>query len=182
MKPSCRLYLVRHAKTAHPWRTTLDSPLSASGHAQAATLAERIASLGPLPVVSSPLQRARQTAAPLATRWGGVARIDPRVSEIPAPGTDPQSRGQWLDFVLTARWHQLDLALQLWRDGVIEALSGLTEDTVVVSHYVVINAAVAEATGDDQVVCCHPANASTTVFDVRDGRLSLVGQDPAICG
>ena len=33
------------------------------------------------------------------------------------------------------------------------ALSEVTEDTVMVTHYVVVNAVVGAATGDDRVIC-----------------------------
>jgi broad specificity phosphatase PhoE len=69
MERPVRIYLVHHAKTAESWRTALDAALSESGHRQADSTAQNLASLGPLPLWSSPLQQARQTAAALASLW-----------------------------------------------------------------------------------------------------------------
>ena len=49
-------------------------------------------------------------------------------------------------------------------------------DTVVVSHFVAINAAIGAAVGSDQIVVAALDNCSQTVIDVVDGRLVLVEQ------
>jgi broad specificity phosphatase PhoE len=45
---------------------------------------------------------------------------------------------------------------------------------VVFSHFVAINVAVGEATGDDRVTVFSPDHCSVTVLDVVDGTLRLV--------
>ena len=96
MEKPVRIYIVRHAKTAEPWRTALDAPLSAEGLEQAVRVAKELCPLGPLPLLSSPLQRARQTAAPLGDLWQTDVKIEPRVREIPAPSADPRARATGL--------------------------------------------------------------------------------------
>ncbi|MDP9464079.1 MAG: histidine phosphatase family protein, partial [Actinomycetota bacterium] len=64
-----RLYLVRHGRAAAGWNTDPDPRLDALGLDQATSVARRLAPLGPLPILSSPLLRCRQTAAPLAEIW-----------------------------------------------------------------------------------------------------------------
>ena len=175
MERPVRIYLVRHAKTAESWRTALDAPLSESGHRQADKAAQDLASLGPLPLWSSPLQRARQTAAPLATLWQTDVHVEPRITEIPAPSSDPKIRAEWLMQTLAAKWSAMESELKEWRDNVLSALSEVTEDTVMVTHYVVVNAVVGAATGDDRVICFHPDNTDTTVIDKVGDRLNVVG-------
>jgi len=175
MERPVRIYLVRHAKTAEPWQTSLDAPLSETGHRQADAAARDLAGLGPLPLWSSPLQRARQTAAPLAALWNTDVHIEPRITEIPAPSSDPKIRGDWLMQTLTAKWSAMESELQEWRDKVLGALSEVTEDTVMVTHYVVVNAVVGAATGDDRVICFHPDNTDTTVIDRIGDRFNVVG-------
>src|SRR5205823_240493 len=80
----------------------LDRP--ALGAAQAEAMAERLAPLGALPIVTSPLRRTRETAAPLERRWRFTARIDPAVGEIPSPMEDPAARGEWLRGVMAGVW------------------------------------------------------------------------------
>ena len=51
---------------------------------------------------------------------------------------------------------------------------GLPADTVVVTHYIAINAAVGFATGDDRVVNFRPDNCSCTVLESDGVMLSVV--------
>ena len=63
------LYLVRHGRATGGWDVDTDPGLDALGRRQADGLVERLGPLGPLPVVSSPLRRCQETAAPLAVHW-----------------------------------------------------------------------------------------------------------------
>ena len=76
---------------------------------------------------------------------------------------------------LAAKWSAMESELKEWRDNVLSALSEVTEDTVMVTHYVVVNAVVGAATGDDRVICFHPDNTDTTVIDKVGDRLNVVG-------
>jgi len=71
-----RLVLVRHAEPDASWGEHPDPGLSALGVRQAEETAKRLTSLGPTSIVTSPLLRARQTAAPLEHQVGVAARID----------------------------------------------------------------------------------------------------------
>ena len=53
-------------------------------------------------------------------------------------------------------------------------MTGLTEPTVVVSHFVAINAVIGAATADDRVVIRSLDNTSVTVVDVDGGAVRLV--------
>ena len=87
-----RLYLVRHGRAAGGWDDDPDPSLDELGRLQASRLAARLASLGPMPVWSSPLRRCRETAAELASRWGAEVLIQPAVTEIPSPDGVPMGR------------------------------------------------------------------------------------------
>jgi broad specificity phosphatase PhoE len=58
--------------------------------------------------------------------------------------------------IMQCRWLELDEPLRRWRDAVLEALCALSEDTVVVSHYIAINVAVGYALADERVTCFRP--------------------------
>ena len=90
-----RLYLVRHGRPEATFSQAPDAGLDKTGRAQAEAVAERLAPLGPLPIVVSPLRRTRETAAPLERRWACSGRIEPAVGEIPSPMTDPEAREKW---------------------------------------------------------------------------------------
>jgi 2,3-bisphosphoglycerate-dependent phosphoglycerate mutase len=79
------IVLVRHGQT--DWNLQLrfqghiNTPLNAAGLVQASALAERLESWPIQAVYSSDLDRAAQTAAPLAQRLGLELVIDPRLRE-----------------------------------------------------------------------------------------------------
>ena len=77
-----RLILVRHAHS-DPGDPDELRPLSARGREQARALGERLAEESPGLVLSSPLLRARETAAAVAKAANAELRIDERL----APGT-----------------------------------------------------------------------------------------------
>jgi broad specificity phosphatase PhoE len=169
-----RIYLVRHGRAAADWGSHLDPGLDDVGRRQAEAMAQALEPKGPLPLLASPMRRTRETAAALERQWGTAARIEPRVGEIPSPVEDLAARAQWLRGIMPSRWAELEPSLQRWRDAVIDALRAISEDTVVVTHFVAINAAVGVALNDSKVTCFRPDYCSRTVLDVADGKLILV--------
>lgn len=169
-----RLYLVRHARPAGTFAEVRDPGLDATGLAQAAALAERLGPRGPLPILTSPLRRTRETAAPLERRWRRAARVEPAVAEIPSCESDLARRGAWLRGVMAGRWPELPPELQTWRGGVLAGLVAIEETSVVVTHYVAINVAVGHATRDDRVLCFAPDHCSVTIVEIDGGAMRLV--------
>jgi broad specificity phosphatase PhoE len=170
-----RLYLIRHGKAGTTWDDRDPDPgLNEVGRAQAEARATELAGKGPLPLVSSPLRRTRETAAALERQWNLRAQVDPRIGEITAPASAAMQRVEWLKDVLQRRWQELDEPLERWREQVLEAFLGITRDTILVSHFVAINVAVGYALGDDRVTCFRPDNCSCTVLDLEGNRLQVV--------
>jgi broad specificity phosphatase PhoE len=172
-----RLYLVRHGQPLARYDQDHDPGLDDVGQAQADAVAADLAPLGPLPVVTSPLRRTRETAAPFERRWSVTASVEPAVGEVKAPTDDLAERSAWLAEILRGQrsWRELDAERQRWRDGVIAALLALDEDAVVVTHYIAINAAVGAATADDRVMNFRPDNCSSTILESDGKQLTLVG-------
>ena len=73
------LLLARHGQTdlntEDRWQGRIDAPLNAAGHAQALRLADELPA-GIDAIVASPMQRARQTAEPVARRRGLPVAFD----------------------------------------------------------------------------------------------------------
>ena len=170
-----RLYLVRHGRAAAGWDTDPDPGLDEIGVRQAATVAARLAPHGPLPVLTSPLLRCRQTAAKLADLWRAEVRVEPAVAEIPSPeGVAMADRIDWLRAAMRGTWADLGSRYIDYRDRAVETLKMVPEDSVVFSHFVAINGVIGAAIGDDQLVVRSLDNCSVTVIDVLDGALQLV--------
>jgi len=168
------LYLVRHGKAMAGWGVEKDPGLDDLGHAQAKAAALTLAPLGPLPILTSPLARTRETSMPLAKIWELEPRVEKRVGEIRFPSETPADRVRWLKEVMVDQWTNLDRDLRQWRQEVIEALVSIATDTVVFTHYIAINVAVGHATEDDRVVCFRPDNASITVLESNGDNLLLI--------
>ena len=169
-----RLLLVRHAEPTASWQEHDDPGLSDRGRHQAAELAARLGDRAPRVVVSSPLARARETAAAFTHGREEGPRIEPGVGEIPTPAGRRVDRAAWLQETMRQRWADVDANTRAWRARVLDTLLGLAEDAVVVTHFVAINVAVGAATHDDQAWCCSPAHCSVTELAVDDGTLTLV--------
>ena len=168
------LYLVRHGRASAGFAEAHDPGLDEAGRLQAETIAQELALLGPLPIITSPLRRAWETAMPFETQWGVQARVEQAVAEIPTPTLDLQARSAWLHQALRGRWSELPITYQHWREQVAAALIALGTSTVITTHFVAINAALSAAMDDDRMVCFEPDHCSCTVLEVRDGQLRLV--------
>lgn len=169
-----RLHLVRHGRAAAAWDADLDPGLDDVGRQQADAVAGRLAPLGPLDLLTSPMRRTRETAAPLERLWARRSRIEPAVSEVPSSSADLVERGVWLRGIMDGTWSAVDPERRAWRDSVVAGLAALREDSVIFTHYIAINVAVGAATGDDRVVCFRPDHCSVTVLETEDGALRLV--------
>jgi broad specificity phosphatase PhoE len=172
-----RVHLVRHGRAAAGWDIDVDPGLDDLGTAQAVKVGERLRPLGPLAVVSSPLRRCRETAAPLAAAWGAAVRIEQAVAEIPSPeGVAMADRVEWLRGAMSGTWGDLGSRYTAFRDGVVAAVVAMAagSGTVVFSHFVAINAVIGAAVGDDRLVIRSLDNCSVTVIEVVGGRLQLV--------
>lgn len=167
--------LVRHGEAAAGWDGDADPGLSDRGRAQAARAAGDLAGLVGTPVVTSPLRRTRETAAPIAAALGVDVRVEPAVGEVvaPPPFASLDQRGPWLRELMRGAWTGADPSLAAWRRDVVSALEALRHDSVVVTHFVAINAAVGAALGDDRVVCFRPANCSQTVLRIGDDGIAV---------
>jgi len=170
-----RLYLVRHGRASAGWDTDPDPGLDRIGQAQAEAVAARLAPLGPLPVITSPLLRCCQTAIPLAAAWGVEPRIDAAVGEIPSPpGVPMGERVEWLRAAMAGTWSDLGAGYVTFRDGVLQALSNIDGDAVVFSHFIAINGVIGACVGDDRLVVRSLDNCSVTIVDHVGGALQLV--------
>jgi probable phosphoglycerate mutase len=157
------IFLVRHGEAAARWGQSSDPGLSELGAEQAERVAkvllEQICANTLL--LSSPLARARETAAPLAQDLGRPVEIDNVFCEIPAPVPLAQ-RQAWLRQFMQQHWQQQPAGLLEWRAAALQRLVDLRQPTVVFTHFLVINAIVGQVQGRSETLCFWPDNASIT--------------------
>ena len=169
-----RIYMVRHGKAAAGFDVA-DPGLDELGRAQAEEAARKLLPLGPLPILSSPLARTRETALPLARAWKCEPAIEVAVAEIPTP---PQysvaNRTEWLRKFMSGSWRDADTMLAGWRETVLATLNAIKQDTVIFSHFIAINVGVGHADNDERVVVFSPDNCSITIFETDGASLKVV--------
>ncbi len=120
-----RLLLVRHGEASAGFGSDRDPGLSVEGHAQADAVAEQLAERGPLALVTSPLRRCRETAAPLAARWSTDAIVEAGIAEVAAPSDDLDERARWLRGALAGSWADLEPGPRRWRNDTLETVRSL---------------------------------------------------------
>lgn len=170
-----RVYMVRHGRAEAGFGGAMDPALDALGHEQANAVAKMLAQTGPLPILSSPLRRTRETAAALAALWRVDPVIEDAVAEIPSPrGMTLEGRVAWLRNLMGGSWRDVPRDLAEWREDCVASVTEISRDTVIFSHYVAINVIAGAATGDDRVVVFSPDNCSVTVFETDGQKLRLI--------
>lgn len=159
------IFLVRHGEAAAGWTESNDPGLSELGRQQAAEAARQL--MGRIPpgirLLSSPMQRARETAAPLAAALGTEPAIVEPFREIPTPVAMAE-RQTWLNRIARQSWNEQHAMVQDWRAALLAALQEIREPTVVFTHFMVLNAIVGALRDDDRVVTFLPDNASVTTL------------------
>lgn len=171
-----RLYLVRHGRASAGWDTELDPGLDELGRQQAREMAQQLSPLGPVNVITSPLLRCQQTSLPLCEAWNSKPEIRLEVGEIPSPEGVPKSgRAVWLRENMGGTWQSLGPRYTTFRDEVVNFVSQLNDDTVIVSHFMAINAIIGNTRNDDRLVLFRLDNCSvTTVERDEHGDLKLI--------
>lgn len=135
-----RVVLLRHGQTADNLagrvQGQLDTPLDEVGRGQAQRVAPVLAVARPAVLLTSDLQRARDTAAPLAAATGLTPRVDPRLRELDLGRwqglTGDQARARFPDEY--AAWRSgSDVARgggETYRQAGVRAVACLTEALV----------------------------------------------------
>jgi broad specificity phosphatase PhoE len=169
------IFLVRHGEASASWSDSPDPVLSALGWQQARETAALLlpqVSIDTI-ILSSPLQRARQTAEPLAKQLGSEVNMADAFREIPAPVPLTQ-RQLWLRQFMREKWSGQSEELVAWRNAAIRHLLSLEQSAVVFTHFLVINAVVGHVLENAATLCFRPAYGSVTRLRYTGSGLELI--------
>lgn len=166
------IWLIRHGEAEAGWGDHPDPGLSALGHKQAEAVAGLLAPLSVTGLVSSPMQRCRETSAPTSARLSLAPAIAPEVSEIATP-PETADRVSWLRSVMAGTWTAAGETYTGWRRRMGDYVEALPDGTAVFSHFVAINALCGLFEGDDRVTVFRPGHCSVTRLERRGGVLRV---------
>lgn len=185
------LVLVRHAEPVRIAAGEVEGPadpgLTARGAEQARRLAAWLGAEQIDRVITSPLRRARETAAPLARTLGLDPVVDPGVSEydahaaeyIPIEELRAAKDDRWFA-TIEGRWEDAGGASPVeFQRTVVPAIDAIAAGApgnrvAVICHGGVINVYLADVLGLTTPLWFHPEYTSTSrVLVSRDGRRSI---------
>ena len=180
-KELIKIYFIRHGEAKASWEEDPDPGLSKKGKSQSELLVNEILNDLPsnLDVISSPLLRARETALPLQNKLGTQVEVSNTYTEIPSPGILLSERKEWLRKIFNAKVSELQEPQIKWRKNIITSLQLIKKDSIVFSHFMVINSVVGWINDSKKVVSFHPDNCSITKIESKEGKFiaTKLGKD-----
>ena len=183
-----KIYLVRHGEAAEGW-TSQDPPLSELGKSQAQSLVGFVSStidensINNIDFISSPLNRCKETASLALEKIYSEILINDNFRELPSPTVDLKKRVNWLRRILPLTWSELlkdketkDSGVNFiqWKKNIINNIYSLNKDTIIFTHFVVINSIIGEILKSDKIINFQPSNCSITEIRKINDRLKLV--------
>jgi broad specificity phosphatase PhoE len=168
------LYLVRNARTEEGAGFEVNPRLDEVGQEQAEAVQRALGPFPPMRIFCSPQRRAIETAAPLARYWRISPMIDETIALMPLPSEQECDRAAWLVDFMKGKWSTAPAVQRRWRESCLERLAAFTEDTVIFTHFVVVNTFVGAALDDDRVSVFQFDNGSVTALEITDRGFKLI--------
>ncbi|MEM6652512.1 MAG: histidine phosphatase family protein [Pseudomonadota bacterium] len=163
------IYLVRHGEAAASWGQHPDPGLSVPGRQQAEDVADKLEAMGISRALTSPMARCQETAEAFAAQSGLNLVIEPTVIEIPTP-PGLSDRVTWLRKLMAGTWSETPELVQNWHAALLRTIHDLSDNTVVFTHFIAINAVVGALENKPEVMVFRPNYCSVTALEkVKDG-------------
>ena len=183
-----KIYLVRHGEASEGW-TSQDPPLSELGKSQAKSLVTFVDSIfdensiNNINAISSPLNRCKETASLALEKQYLEIAINDNFRELPSPTIDLEKRVDWLRRILPLTWSELlkdretiesEVNFTQWKENIMSNIYSLKKDTIIFTHFVVINYVVGEILKSDKIINFQPSNCSITEISKINHKLKIV--------
>ena len=170
------IILIRHGEAASGWSDDSDPGLSNLGKSQAEAVKENLESFTSqnFQLISSPKKRAIETAQPTSLDWKSEIKIDDAFSEIPASNIKLERRMEWLKSMMNMDIAMLPEDVKEWRSRIIKKLKNIKSNSIIFSHFMVINVVVGYIKNHPILLSMYPDNGSLTKIKVSNGEISLI--------
>ncbi len=173
------IFLIRHGEASQSWDQSPDPGLSELGKSQAIDCFNFLSSrteLKKFDLVSSPLRRAIETAAPFKKNLDIDLKIKEEFTEIPSPGISLEERKEWLQEIFKKNITELEKPQTVWKNNILSCLNKITKPTIIFTHFMVINVVSGSLKKEDKVVSFYPDNCSITEIKKEDKILQVISQ------
>ena len=175
------LLLVRHGEAAESWGKHPDPGLSELGIKQSASLVNNkmLELLDSYSFVSSPKLRAKITAEPLIKKFNKELIIQDAYSEIPSDDIDNSQKKAWLTNVMNTDIRDLPDFVANWRNNIIKHSLGVSQNTIIFTHFMVINALVSSLLQKSALMYFYPNYVSVTkiTFENKEVKSISLGDE-----
>ena len=168
---SIQVIFIRHAEASNSWGNHPDPGLSDNGKNQSTELINHpeLIELDDYSFISSPKLRAIETAKPLAEKFKKELIIENIFTEIPSLNIEPDKKQEWLKNILQMNKNDLPENITKWKDNIISKTKAFSQDSVVFTHFIVINALLSELNSETKLLYFYPDYTSIVKITIEDG-------------
>ena len=173
-----KLIFVRHGEADSAYGEHDDPVLSIKGISQSKNLLKNIKlqNLEKFTFISSPKLRALKTADPLAKRFNKKILIDDNFIEIPAKDVPLDKKQSWLKKIVATKKSDLPESIKLWSRNILQRIRDIQEDSIIFTHFMVMNAAISELTQAEKILCFYPDYTSIIEINITNGKIKSFSQ------
>ena len=167
------IILVRHGEASASWSEDPDPGLSKDGINQAKSLCEdeNLKNLQDFKFISSPRQRAQETSSFLSSKLNKVIEVSNVFDEIPAKRVLLEDKMDWLKGIASMPIRDLPISVQEWNERIIDTTLSINQDSIIFTHFMVMNAVVTYAKKFSKLVNISPDYISTIKITVKDSQI-----------
>ena len=164
------IIFIRHGEASNAWGDHLDPGLSENGHLQSADLLKHkeLQNLEDFCFISSPKSRAIETGKPLADKFGKKLNIDEIFIEIPSKNIAQDKKQDWLKSIIQTKRDDLPDFIESWSDDIYLKSKSFKENTIVFTHFMVINALLSRLAKKNTLMYFYPNYTSVVKVGIKN--------------
>ena len=164
------IIFIRHGEAAISWENHSDPVLSDLGIAQSKNLTHHneLQKLSNYNFISSPKLRAVQTAEYLTKKFDKELVIDKTFIEIPSDNIHLSKKREWFKQLIKTKKEDLPDNIKKWKDEILNKVKSFNHNTVIFTHFMVMNLLVSEFKSQDTLLCFYPDNASILKIEIKN--------------
>ena len=167
------LIFIRHGEASDAWNNHPDPGLSKTGISQSNDLLNNkdLEFLEKYSFISSPKLRAIETARPLAKKFNKKLKIDNDFIEIPSKNIDLNDRQEWIQEIIKTNKKDLPDYVKLWSKNIYKKTISFKNNSIIFTHFMVINALISEITSSETLLYFHPGYTSIVKIKIAENRI-----------